>query len=169
VTLRQVVLDTETTGLEVEQGHRVIEIGCVELIDRRRGGEFHRFINPGREIDVGAQNVHGISNEALADKPRFAEIADDLLAFIEGAELIIHNAPFDVGFLNAELRQCGRSERLEPPLCTVTDSLALARRLHPGSVPAWTRCADATKSTTRAANCTARCSMPSCSPRSGWR
>jgi len=129
---RQVVLDTETTGLEHQEGHRVIEIGCVEMIDRRvTGRHFHVYINPEREVDEGAMSVHGITNEFLADKPRFADIADDFIEFIRDAELVIHNAAFDVGFLNAELA------RLEPPgqvadVATVLDTLLLARDLHPG-------------------------------------
>ena len=102
--MRQIVLDTETTGLEVEQGHRIIEIGCVELLNRRlTKRRFHQYINPQREIDAGAESVHGITNADLVDKPVFAQIADDFLAFVEDADLIIHNAAFDLGFLNAEL------------------------------------------------------------------
>ena len=102
--MRQIVLDTETTGLDPAQGHRIIEIGCVELANRRlTGNNYHVYIQPDREIDEGAQQVHGISNEFLQDKPRFNDIVDDLVDFIKGAELIIHNAPFDVGFLNHEL------------------------------------------------------------------
>ncbi|HKK15756.1 MAG TPA: exonuclease domain-containing protein, partial [Gammaproteobacteria bacterium] len=102
--MRQIVLDTETTGLEFRQGHRIIEIGCVELIDRRRTNRhFHQYINPEREIDDGAFGVHGISNEFLADKPAFRDIAGDFMDFIRASELIIHNAPFDIGFLNNEL------------------------------------------------------------------
>ena len=103
--MRQIVLDTETTGLEPSQGHRIIEIGCVELINRRiTENRYHQYINPEREIDEGAIEVHGITNEFLADKPVFADVAEDFLKFIRGAELIIHNAPFDVGFLNHELQ-----------------------------------------------------------------
>ena len=102
--MRQIVLDTETTGLEVSEGHRIIEVGCVELINRRiTQNRFHYYLNPEREIDQGAVEVHGLTNQFLADKPRFAEIAPDLLAYLQDAELIIHNAPFDVGFLDAEL------------------------------------------------------------------
>jgi DNA polymerase-3 subunit epsilon len=130
--MRQVVLDTETTGLEVAQGHRIIEIGCVEIVNRRRTGRrFHHYVRPDREIDPGAVEVHGITTEMLADKPRFAELADEFLDFIAGAELIIHNADFDVGFLDAELAQAGREGTIAT-LCTVVDSLAMARRLHPG-------------------------------------
>lgn len=129
---RQVVLDTETTGLEHQEGHRVIEIGCVEMIDRRvTGRHFHVYINPEREVDEGAMAVHGITNEFLADKPRFADVADQFIEFIRDSELVIHNAAFDVGFLNAELA------RLDPPsrvtdVATVLDTLLLARDLHPG-------------------------------------
>ena len=129
---RQIVLDTETTGLELAQGHRLIEIGCVELVNRRIGpGEFHHYLNPEREIDAGAREVHGITRQFLAGKPRFAEIAPSLLAFVRGAELIIHNAEFDVGFLNAELARAGFAERIEQ-ICAVTDTWQLARKLRPG-------------------------------------
>lgn len=129
---RQIVLDTETTGLEVEQGHRIIEIGCVELRDRRlTSNQFHHYLNPDRSIDAGASDVHGINNSLLADKPRFADIVDELIAYLGDAELIIHNAGFDVGFLDAEFKRAGRPERIAA-LCKVTDTLPLARRLHPG-------------------------------------
>lgn len=129
--MRRIVLDTETTGLEPEQGHRVIEIACLELSGRRpTGRHFHRYVNPGREIDAAATQVHGLAAEDLADKPTFADIVEELVEFIEGAELLIHNAPFDVAFLNAELARLGRPA-LEN-LCSVTDTLALARELHPG-------------------------------------
>ena len=129
---RQIVLDTETTGLELSQGHRVIEIGCVDLVSRRVGtNEFHHYLNPGRDIDAGALEVHGITREFLQEKPRFAEIAASLLEFLRGAELIIHNADFDVPFLNAELARAGRAERIDR-ICTVTDTWQLARKLHPG-------------------------------------
>jgi DNA polymerase-3 subunit epsilon len=131
--LRQVVLDTETTGLEVSQGHRIIEIGCVELSNRRlTGRHFHYYLNPERDIDAGAIEVHGITNTFLADKPRFAAIAGEFEAFIEGAELVIHNASFDLGFLDAELE---RLEGQRAPLaerCAVIDTLAMARDRHPG-------------------------------------
>ena len=108
--MRQIVLDTETTGLEPAQGHRIIEIGCVEMINRRLTGKhYHQYIQPDREIDEGAIEVHGISNEFLADKPRFEDVVEDFLRFIEGAELIIHNAPFDVGFINHELQRYKKS------------------------------------------------------------
>jgi DNA polymerase-3 subunit epsilon len=130
--MRQIVLDTETTGLEPEQGHRIIEIGCVELIERRpTGNNFHQYLQPDRLIDAAAIEVHGITNEFLADKPRFAQVAHDLLDYLNGAELIIHNAPFDVGFLNAELSRVGGMAALES-YCRILDTLQLARRLHPG-------------------------------------
>lgn len=131
--MRQVVLDTETTGLEPGQGHRVIEIGGVELIDRQfTGGQFHEYLNPQRRIDRGALEVHGIDEAFLAEKPTFAEVAAAFIRFVEGAELIIHNAPFDVGFLDHELSLLpGKRRRIED-LCEVTDSLALARRMYPG-------------------------------------
>jgi DNA polymerase-3 subunit epsilon len=131
--MRQIVLDTETTGLEVEKGHRVIELGCVELINRRRTHRtLHHYLQPDRDIDPGAQEVHGISVEMLAGKPRFADIAREFLDFIADAELIIHNAAFDLGFLNAELRMVRPDAPGIPGPCTVQDTLALARRLHPG-------------------------------------
>lgn len=139
--MRQVVLDTETTGLEPSEGHRIIEIGCVEIVNRRVSeNRFHQYINPDREIDSGAIEVHGITNEMLANKPRFADVMADLLEFLQGAELIIHNAPFDTGFLNHEFALAGTGgkksakERLQriQDFCTVTDTLALARKLHPG-------------------------------------
>lgn len=129
--MRQVVLDTETTGLEPGDGHRIIEIGCVELSARRRGATRRWFLNPERAIDEAAIAVHGITREQLAGKPRFAEIADELLDHIRGAELVIHNAPFDVGFLDSELARAGRRERIGQ-LCAVLDTLALAREMHPG-------------------------------------
>ena len=131
--MRQIVLDTETTGLEPSEGHRIIEIGCVELIDRRLTGDtYHQYIQPDREIDAGAVEVHGITNESRADKPRFADIADDFLNFIRGAELVIHNAPFDVGFINHEFILLADCPGSVADHCMVLDTLALARRLHPG-------------------------------------
>ncbi len=129
---RQIVLDTETTGLEPEQGHRIIEIGCVEMVDRRlTGNNFHQYLQPDREIDAGAIEVHGITNEFLADKPHFADVAADFMDYVRGAELIIHNAPFDVGFLNHELRRMGEPSTLDD-LCAVTDTLVMAKKMHPG-------------------------------------
>jgi len=131
--MRQIVLDTETTGLEPAQGHRIIEIGCVEMYNRRlTGNHYHQYIQPDRDIDEGAIEVHGISNEFLADKPRFADIAEDFLRFVKGAELIIHNAPFDVGFVNHELQLYGENHPKLESFCTVTDTLAMARQMHPG-------------------------------------
>jgi DNA polymerase III subunit epsilon len=131
--MRQVVLDTETTGLEPELNHRVIEIGCVELINRRTTGRsFHRYLNPERDIDDGALAVHGISRTDLDGQPRFAEIAEELVAFIGGAELVIHNAAFDVAFLDAELARLPGVPRAVGSFCQVLDTLALARELHPG-------------------------------------
>ena len=130
--MRQVVLDTETTGLEPSQGHRIIEIGALELVDRQlTGRQFHTYVNPERDIEEGALEVHGITEEFLEDKPLFAEIADDLLAFAEGAELVIHNAPFDIGFLDYEMSLLGREDRMSDH-CTVLDTLEMARDLHPG-------------------------------------
>ena len=131
--MRQVILDTETTGLEPSKGHRIIEIGCVEIINRRRSERvFHQYINPRREIDDGAFEVHGISTDFLADKPEFKDIAQDLIDFLRGSELIIHNAPFDVAFINAELKElAGDWGRLEDH-CKITDTLVMARELHPG-------------------------------------
>ncbi|MGD2081898.1 MAG: DNA polymerase III subunit epsilon [Chromatiales bacterium] len=131
--MRQIVLDTETTGLEPEEGHRIIEIGCVELVDRRAtGNNFHQYLNPDREIDEAAVEVHGLTGEFLSDKPRFADIVGDLMAYLRGGELIIHNAPFDVGFLEHELRRLGTDWRSLDSYCRITDTLAMARRLHPG-------------------------------------
>jgi len=130
--MRQIILDTETTGLEAADGHRIIEIGCVEMVGRRlTGNNFHQYLQPDREIDAGAIEVHGITNEFLADKPRFSDIVDDFVAYIEGAELVIHNAPFDVGFINHEFRRC-TPQRQVADLCSVLDTLTLARKLHPG-------------------------------------
>ena len=129
--MRRIVLDTETTGLEPAEGHRIIEVACLELAGRRSTGRhFHRFLNPERAIDIGATQVHGLTAEDLVDKPRFVDIADELLEFLEGAELLIHNAPFDVAFLNAELVRIGRPTL--DVVCTVSDTLAMAREIHPG-------------------------------------
>lgn len=131
--MRQVVLDTETTGLEAQQGHRIIEIGCVELVGRRHtGNRYHQYINPEREIEAGASEIHGIALEDLSDKPRFVDIAADFLAFIRDSELIIHNAPFDVAFMNAELARLGADWGCTEDHCHVLDSLVLARERHPG-------------------------------------
>jgi len=131
--MRQIILDTETTGLNPADGHRIIEIGCVEMIDRRlTENRFHVYINPDREIDEGAIEVHGITNEFLADRPRFKDIADDFLAFIKGGELIIHNAPFDVGFIDSEFSLLDSAFKSVQTICSVVDTLILARKKHPG-------------------------------------
>ena len=136
--MRQVVLDTETTGLEPNDGHRVIEIGCVEMENRRlTGNNLHLYLNPEREIDAGALAVHGISTEFLADKPTFDKVVDEFLAFVDGAELVIHNAPFDVGFIDHELGMLNK-RRQAPALgpvrdhCRILDTLVMAREMHPG-------------------------------------
>lgn len=131
--MRQIVLDTETTGLEPEQGHRIIEVGCVELINRRRTGRFyHQYIQPDRHVDEGAVEVHGITDEFLADKPRFADIVEEFMTFVGDAELIIHNAAFDIGFINHELMLDKRSWPKIDQQCPVIDTLMLARQAHPG-------------------------------------
>ncbi len=131
--MRQVVLDTETTGLAPEDGHRIIEIGAVELKDRRMTGrDFWSYLNPEREVDAGATDVHGLRAEDLEDQPRFAEIAGPLIDFLAGDELIIHNAPFDLAFLNRELERAGARIRRVEEYCPILDTLPLARRLHPG-------------------------------------
>lgn len=131
--MRQIVLDTETTGLETSQGHRIIEIGCVELIDRRvTENHWHHYINPQREVDTGAFEVHGISNEFLQDKPLFKDLADDFLDYIKGAELVIHNAAFDVGFLNYELSLLDDDWPTVETLSSILDTLKMARQKHPG-------------------------------------
>ena len=130
--MRQIVLDTETTGLEVAEGHRIIEIGCVELLHRRPTGRtWHRYLRPGREVDAGALAVHGITNEFLAAQPGFAEVAQEFLDFVDGAELVIHNADFDVAFLDAELKLAGLAGSVAGR-CRVCDTLSMARRMHPG-------------------------------------
>lgn len=131
--MRQIVLDTETTGLDPKSGHRIIEIGCVELIDRRITGQhFHRYINPERLVDEGAMKVHNISNEFLKDKPLFAEIKEEFFDFIQGSELIIHNAPFDLGFLDHEFHLLDKKFSKIAAYCAVFDTLVMARKLFPG-------------------------------------
>jgi DNA polymerase-3 subunit epsilon len=131
--MRQIILDTETTGLEPAQGHRIIEIGCVELLDRRPSGRtFQRYLNPEREVDRGALAVHGLTAEFLAGQPRFAQVAEEFVDFVAGAELVIHNAPFDVGFIDHEFGRLPPPRRALGELCAVKDTLLLARRLHPG-------------------------------------
>ncbi len=129
--MRRIVLDTETTGLEPGEGHRVIELACLELHGRRpTGRHFHRYVNPERAIDFAASQVHGLTLEDLQDKPKFADIVEEFLEFVHGAELLIHNAPFDIAFLNAELERVGRP--MLDSVCSVSDTLAFARELHPG-------------------------------------
>jgi len=135
--MRQIVLDTETTGIDPKEGHRLIEIGAIEMVNRRPTGRtYHQFINPEREIEAEAISIHGITNERVADEPRFAEVADAFWAFIEGAELVIHNAPFDVGFIDHELAMLDGAggSRLGPVAahCRILDTLQMARHLHPG-------------------------------------
>jgi DNA polymerase-3 subunit epsilon len=131
--MRQIVLDTETTGLEPKDGHRIIEIGCVEILDRRiTRNAFHTYINPEREVEAGALEVHGIDNHFLRDKRRFAEVAGEFLEFVRGAELVIHNAAFDVGFLNQELQRMQNPVPDITTICTVRDTLEMARHQHPG-------------------------------------
>ena len=131
--MRQVVLDTETTGLEIEAGHRVIEIGCVEIVGRKlTRRHYHQYINPERDIDDGALEVHGITRQFLDDKPRFAEVWEAFLEFVDGSELVIHNAGFDVAFLNQEMKLLSPSPGTLTDYCTVVDSLELARNKHPG-------------------------------------
>ncbi len=131
--MRQIVLDTETTGLSPEQGHRIIEIGCVELIDRKLTGQhYHQYLRPDREVEQAAIEVHGITNESLADMPEFSAIAADFIDYVRGAELIIHNADFDIGFLDCELdRMAGFEERMAQ-ICPIVDTLSMARDKHPG-------------------------------------
>ncbi|MHB1947751.1 MAG: DNA polymerase III subunit epsilon [Gammaproteobacteria bacterium] len=131
--MRQIVLDTETTGLETKDGHRIIEIGCIELVNRKfTGKRYHQFINPEREIEAEAIAVHGITNQYLQNKPKFAEIMQEFVNFIAGAELIIHNAPFDIGFINYELSLANKKARPITDLCRVLDTLVLAKQLHVG-------------------------------------
>ncbi|MCA3238858.1 MAG: DNA polymerase III subunit epsilon [Curvibacter sp.] len=130
--MRQIVLDTETTGLSAENGDRIIEIGCVELLHRKlTGNNLHFYLNPGRDSHEDALRVHGISNEFLRDKPKFAEVAEEILVYLRGAEIIIHNAAFDVGFLNKELELIGKP-RLAEFVAGVTDTLAMAKEMYPG-------------------------------------
>lgn len=130
---RQIILDTETTGLETAEGHRIIEIAAVEMINRRLTKKhFHVYLNPERELDAGAIEVHGLTAEFLKDKPKFADIVEEFLNFVTDAELVIHNAPFDIGFLNYELSLLSKRHPLITERCTVVDTLVLARRKHPG-------------------------------------
>ena len=129
---RQIILDTETTGLDVSRNHKIIEIGCIELIDRKfTGNKFHQYLNPMREIDQGAISVHGITNEFLKDKPIFSDIKDELFDFINDSELIIHNAPFDIGFLESEFKKANHKIDISKN-CKIFDTLVFARKIHPG-------------------------------------
>ena len=131
--MRQIVLDTETTGLDPAQGHKIIEIGCVELLNRKlTGNHFHVYINPQREIEAAALEVHGITNHFLADKPLFADVAESFIEFVSGAELVIHNAPFDIGFLDHELAALKKGYKAMQDYCQILGSLLLARKKHPG-------------------------------------
>ncbi|MEQ3639573.1 MAG: DNA polymerase III subunit epsilon [Alteromonas sp.] len=132
--MRQIVLDTETTGIDPKEGHRIIEIGCVEVVNRRlTGNHFHAYINPGRHIEQEAIEVHGITNEFLADKPVFSTVANDFVNFIKGAQLVIHNAPFDVGFMDHEFKMEAQTKGVvTSKICDVLDTLTLARKMHPG-------------------------------------
>lgn len=162
--MRQIVLDTETTGLSPASGHRIIELACIELVDRKKtGNRFHHYINPERESDSGALKVHGLSSTFLAGKPKFSEIVDSFIEFVHGAELIIHNAPFDMGFLNSELKLAGMPT-LDSICADVCDTLPLARRKHPGKKIVWMRCVCAIKLTMRIAIFMVLCLMPIC-----WR
>jgi len=130
---RQIIIDTETTGLEAKEGHRIIEIGCVELVDRKiTGRQFHYYINPEREVEKESLEIHGLTNEFLSDKPKFAEVAEELFEFIKGSELIAHNAPFDVGFINHEVKLSKLNFGRVADHCRVFDTLKLARQMHPG-------------------------------------
>ncbi|MGH8493505.1 MAG: DNA polymerase III subunit epsilon [Moraxellaceae bacterium] len=131
--MRQIILDTETTGIDPQQGHRLIEIGCLELVNRKlTKRSFHSYLNPEREIEAEASAVHGIYNKDLVDKPLFAQIADEFLQFVKGAELVIHNAPFDIGFINHEFKLLNRGYLPISEYCTVLDTLVMARAKHPG-------------------------------------
>jgi DNA polymerase III subunit epsilon len=131
--MRQVILDTETTGLEPKEGHRIIEIGCVEIINRKKTERtFHQYLNPEREIEDGAFDIHGLSNEFLADKPLFSDVAQELIDFIRDSEVIIHNAPFDIAFIDVELKRLGKQWGKMENYCRVLDTLPMARDLHPG-------------------------------------
>jgi DNA polymerase-3 subunit epsilon len=130
--MRQIILDTETTGISPKHGHRIIEIGCVEMVNRRiTNRTYHQYLQPDRQIDAGAARVHGITNDQLQGKPRFVDIVDEFMDFIKGAELVIHNAPFDVGFINHELQLLNQNRQQLEASCTILDTLALAKKLHP--------------------------------------
>ncbi len=155
--MRQIVLDTETTGIDPSEGHRIIEIGCVEMMERQlTGRNYHVYINPEREVEAEAITIHGITNEFLADKPVFSEIADEFFEFIKGAELVIHNAAFDVGFMDSEFARL-KPLRKTADHCGVVDSLAIARKKHPGQKNSLDALC---KRYGVEVNCTGHCSMP---------
>ena len=131
---RQIILDTETTGIDFKTGHRIIEIGCVEIVNRKfTGNEYHTYINPDRDSDEGALRVHGLTTEFLSDKPRFSEIYEDFISFIKDSELLIHNAEFDIGFLDNEIRLISKDlNPVEKEVAKITDTLQIAREKHPG-------------------------------------
>ena len=131
---RQIILDTETTGLDFKTGHRIIEIGCVEIVNRKfTGNEYHTYINPERDSDEGALRVHGLTTEFLSDKPRFSEIYEDFISFIKDSELLIHNAEFDIGFLDNEIKLVSKDlNSIEKEVVKITDTLQIAREKHPG-------------------------------------
>ena len=170
--MRQILFDTETTGLEPELGHRIIEIGAIEIVNRRRTGrQFHRYLCPDRDIDPGAVQVHGLTTEFLGSQPRFADVVAELREFIAGAELVIHNAPFDVAFSMPSSSCSQRSGRTSAACACGTCARCSTRsrsraRCTPASATASTRSASAIRSTTRTATCTARCSTPTCCSRS---
>ena len=131
--MRQIIMDTETTGIDPKQGHRLVEIGCVEMIDRKlTGNNYHVYINPERIVEQEVIDVHGLTNEFLADKPLFKEVAQDFVEFVNGAELVIHNAPFDIGFLDHELAKLKRGYPKLADICSIVDTLVMARKMHPG-------------------------------------
>ena len=162
---RHIVFDTETTGLSPENGDRIVEIGCVELVNRKpTGRHLHLYLNPERESDEGALRVHGLTTEFLSDKPKFAEVADEFLAFTAGADIVIHNAPFDLGFINHELARLGKPP-FEGQVASIIDTLAMAKEMYPAKTTRSTACVRAWTWTTPGARCTALCLMPNCWPR----
>ena len=164
--MREIVVDTETTGLDPYQGHRLVEIGCIELVNRIPSGQvFHRYINPERDIPAEVTAIHGIDNARVKDEKVFSELVDDLAAFLGDAPLVAHNAMFDLGFINAEMERCGKPVIARERM---VDTLLLARRKYPGGQIVSTIFARATALTTHAAPNTVRCSTRSCSPKSTW-
>jgi len=168
---RLVILDTETTGMPVSEGHRIIEIGCVEVIGRRlTGRHFHVYLQPDRESDEDAINVHGITDAFLVGKPRFGDVAEEFFEFIQGATLVIHNAAFDVGFINNEFALLGQHDRADlAQHCTILDTLLLARARHPGQRNSLDALCKRYDIDTLAVTCTARCSTRNCWPTSTWQ